>query len=58
MKRLGLLGLIVLGTACLAVAQISLTTTGNAPEIDPSQAVSALALLSGGVLVIRGRLKK
>jgi hypothetical protein len=30
----------------------------GAPEIDPGSAVGALALLSGGILVIRGRRKK
>jgi hypothetical protein len=31
---------------------------GVVPEIDPNSAASAMALLSGGVLVIRGRRKK
>lgn len=32
-------------------------TTHTAPEIDPGAAVSALALLSGALVVIRGRRK-
>jgi LPXTG-motif cell wall-anchored protein len=30
----------------------------SAPEVDPASAVGALALLAGGLLVIRGRRKK
>lgn len=30
----------------------------NAPEIDPASALSALTLLGGGLLVLRGRGKK
>jgi len=30
----------------------------SAPEIDPGQAASALALLSGATLIVRGRRKK
>lgn len=55
MTRVILLGMLVLGATCAAFGQMG--TTGNAPEIDPSQAVTALALLSGGALVIRGRKK-
>jgi hypothetical protein len=29
-----------------------------APEIDPSSAVTALTLLAGGLIVLRGRLRK
>ena len=56
MKQFVLLGLLVLGTSCFAFAQF--TGGGAAPEIDPSQAVTALALLSGATLVIRGRRQK
>ena len=38
----------------IAVSGIALATTG-VPEIDPSSGGSALALLSGALLVIRGR---
>ena len=57
MTRLMVLGLVVLGTAGMAVA-VGMIGGGPAPEIDPSQAMTALALLSGSVLVIRGRRKK
>ena len=56
MKRLVSLGLFVLGASCMAFAQF--TGGGSAPEIDPGQAVTALALLSGATLVLRGRRKK
>ena len=36
----------------------SLADTPNVPEINPASAMSALALLSGGLLVLRGYLKK
>jgi len=42
--------LFLVGSASLALARIDL-----APEIDAGSAVSALALISGAVLVIRGR---
>jgi len=35
-----------------------LAVSVSAPEIDPSTGYSAIALLAGSVLVIRGRLKK
>jgi hypothetical protein len=31
---------------------------GGAPEIDPAMGTAALALLSGAILVIRGRVKR
>jgi len=40
----------------VAVSGIASATVG-APEIDPGSAGSALALLSGALLVIRGRRK-
>jgi hypothetical protein len=44
-----LLGLGILGTASAAL---------DAPEIDATSGVNALALLSGAVLVVRGRRRK
>jgi hypothetical protein len=44
-----LLGLAVLGTASAAITEV--------PEIDAAGGVNALVLLSGAVLVIRGRRK-
>lgn len=42
--------LLMLGSAVLASAAV-------VPEIDPSSAAGALALLAGGLAVIRGRRK-
>jgi len=49
---LGML-LLVLGYSAFASAAIV-----GAPEVDPASAGSALALLSGAVMVIRGRRRK
>ena len=46
--------MLLAGVAGLALAG----GTGPVPEIDPTSAVGAFALLSGAVLVIRGRRKK
>jgi len=46
--------LFMIGSASLALAQIK----PPMPEIDPSSAGSALALLTGGLFVIRGLRKK
>jgi hypothetical protein len=43
--------MLVIGAAGSAMAGVT------APEIDPASGVAALALLSGGVLVLRGRRK-
>jgi hypothetical protein len=53
MKPLLGLALILMGTSTFALA-----TTANVPEIDGSSAVAAIALVSGGLLVIRGRRKR
>lgn len=42
----------------VAVSGTALAGIGGAPEIDPTAAVGALALLSGGVLVLRSRRRK
>jgi hypothetical protein len=52
LNRLSALALLTIGMAAAAFARIS-----PAPEIDPGSAVSALALVSGALLVIRGRRK-
>lgn len=45
-----------LGTVLLAMGMASFAfATPVAPEVDPGSFVSALTLLSGAVLVIRGR---
>jgi hypothetical protein len=46
--------MLLLGAAGSAIAG----GVPTAPEIDPVAAVSAFVLLSGGLLVIRGRRKK
>ena len=59
MKRKALLlGILILGAASLALGAPPLGQGSSAPEIDPGQAISAFALLSGSVLVIRGRRRK
>ena len=58
MKKV-LLGLLLLGVTGVAFGQIGGPVQApSAPEIDPGQATAAMALLSGAVMVIRGRLKK
>ena len=52
-KYLGL-ALLLIGTAGIAAAGGFVI----APEIDPAMGISALALLSGGLLVIRARKKR
>jgi hypothetical protein len=53
MKSIGLL-LILVGFSSLAFAALEVA----APEISPASGVGALALLSGALLVIRGRRKR
>jgi hypothetical protein len=49
----------VLGFTMLLIGAASFAMAGSgAPEIDPASGVAALALLSGGLLVLRGRRKK
>jgi hypothetical protein len=52
MKIVGVM-LLVVGTVTIASA-----TPGGVPEIDASSAVSALALLSGSLLMLKSRRKK
>ena len=58
MTRFLVLGVLVLGFSGFALAQHTGGAADTAPEIDPGQAVSALALVSGSVMVIRGRRKQ
>ena len=53
-NRLSALVLLLIGTS---VALLANPGPPAAPEIDPGSAVSALALVSGALLVIRGRRK-
>ena len=53
MSRMIGLSLLLAGSASFAFAAVT-----TAPEIDGAAAVSALALLSGGLLVLRARRKK
>jgi hypothetical protein len=48
----------LLGMALMFVAVSSFAYATSAPEIDPGSAGSALALLSGALLVIRGHRRK
>jgi len=52
MRKIASAILILLGTAGVAFAG------GPVPEIDPAAAPAALALLSGALLVIRGRRRR
>ncbi len=49
------------GLALLLIGAAGIAAAGgptSAPEIDPAMGISALALLSGGLLVIRARKKR
>ena len=48
----------LLGIALMFVSVASFASATAVPEIDPGSAGSALALLSGSLLVIRARSKK
>jgi hypothetical protein len=48
----------LLGMALMFVAVASFANAGTVPEIDPGSAGSAIALLSGALLVIRSSRKK
>ena len=50
MNKLVAVGLFIIGLQTFALAA--------APEIDPSSAGSAIALLAGAIVVIRGRRRK
>jgi hypothetical protein len=54
MKRIVGMALILVAVAVVAVAN----QQPDGPEIDPGSAASALALLAGAALVIRGRFRK
>ena len=56
-KILGL-GLVLASTAGLAHAQSASTSGGAAPEIDAGSMISALTLLTGGVLMITDKFRK
>jgi hypothetical protein len=51
MKVIGTI-LLVVGTVAVAIAQ------APAPEIDATSAISAVALISGSLLILTGRRKK
>jgi hypothetical protein len=57
MRRLLGLSLLTIGIVGLALGQNKQGGNGQgqnkAPEIDPGQALSALVLLSGGLLIVR-----
>jgi hypothetical protein len=50
MKKLAMMLMLIMGLAGTLMANLE-----PVPEIDPGSAVSALVLLSGTLLVIRGR---
>ena len=45
----------IIGMALIMAATAAIALAGDAPEIDPGSATSALALLAGAALIIRGR---
>jgi hypothetical protein len=51
------LALIVATTATVAHAQSASTSAGAAPEIDAGSMISALTLLTGGVLMITDKFR-
>ena len=53
MRRIIGMALITIAAAAIALAQVTAPT----PEIDPGSATSALAILAGAALIIRGRRK-
>jgi|HubBroStandDraft_6_1064221.scaffolds.fasta_scaffold297371_3 hypothetical protein len=48
----------IIGVMLLAVGTVSIASATSVPEIDASSAVSALALLSGSLLMLKSRRKK
>jgi hypothetical protein len=54
MTRILGLAMLVIGASTVAYASVLV----SAPELDAGTAVSALALLSGSLLVLRGRRKR
>jgi hypothetical protein len=57
MKIVCAMSLLLIGVASAAFAQLHPGPQSSAPEIAAGSATSALALLSGALLVIRGRRK-
>ncbi len=53
MKKILALALLTIGTSAVCLAGLAAV-----PEIDPSSGAAAIALLAGGLLVIRSRRKK
>jgi hypothetical protein len=49
--------LAVLVVTVIAIHPLYGAPTGGSPEIDPGMSMAVLALLSGAILVIRGRVK-
>ena len=47
----------IIGIMLLAIGTVA-TASASVPEIDASSSVSALALLSGSLLILRSRRKK
>lgn len=58
MKRYLGMTLMFVAVCSLAMAQGTTPQPGQVPELDPGSMGSALALLTGATLVIRGRRKK
>jgi hypothetical protein len=57
-KLLGVTLPVIVGLALMVIGAPSvLRATGAVPEIDPTSGMAAMALLSGVVMMIRGRRK-
>lgn len=48
----------IVGIMLLAIGTVATVSASVAPEIDAGSSVSALALLSGSLLILRSRRKK
>ena len=48
----------LIGMILLVIGSASVATAAKVPEIDPTSGVSALALIAGVLLIIRGRRKQ
>jgi hypothetical protein len=58
MKRMLAMMLTVLGTAVALMAQAQEDGSAQVPEINGSTAATAIALVSGAILLVRGRRSK
>ena len=48
----------ILGIVLIGLGMSAAAIAAPVPEVDPSSGISAIALLSGALLIVRGRRKK